>query len=339
MSNFDEKLLGLRIADPVADWTGLKTSLDHNRIRDLENSINLAIGTANLDLAKFAGIPDYQRDLLQGSMGATANAFKQIANLKDQVALAGGAGLAKLASGAAGLDLAKLAGVPDYQLDLSDMQESIASAFKGIDSFKDEMNLAGVDVGLSGLAQQIADQQNAIASLRPLIPEMPQLAVNKRAAFPDLHMPEIRLPPNPLHETNERLASIENRFNRMETIALNGAEIATSLQASAATFLAKFEKASGDNDRTSRRVVWLALVAIVIAVAMPVAQVLYTELWRAPADSASMQAAITDMKSEIKGLQDTQKMASDELAKVLSSGNADMTNALRDIRKLLVKRQ
>jgi hypothetical protein len=52
-----------------------------------------------------------------------------------------------------------------------------------------------------------------------------------------------------------------------------------------------------------------------------------------------MQAAITDLKGEIKALQDTQKVASDELAKVLSSGNADMTNALRDTRNLLIEQQ
>jgi len=227
-------------------------------------------------------------------------------------------------------------------LDFSGVHASIKSAtdaMKGIGGLSEAARIAsgslGADSAFTKLARQIADQQHAIASLRPHIPAMPE-----RVAMPDrFSIPEVRMPPNPLHETNKRLASIERRFEQMESIALNGAEIATGLQASAAVFLTKFEKASQDNDRTSSRAIWIGTMAILIAVITPIAQVFYTEMWRAPADSASMQAAITDMKGEIKALQTTQKTAADELAKVLSAGNSESTAALRDIRNLLAAQQ
>lgn len=283
--------------------------------------------------SKFSGL-----SVADSAMAGVRAAMDKLAGVRDLT------NAINLATGAMNFDPAlnkKLAGIPDYQRDLSAIRESMASAaqtFKGIESVKDQMKLAGFDTGLSKVVQQIADQQSAIASLKPAIPEMPGLSMPERK-FSDLRTPEMRIPPNPIHETNKRLARIDQRFNRMEKIALDSAEIATGLQASAATFLAKFEKASSDNDRTSARVIWLARVAIVMAVAMPVAQVFYTELWRAPADSASMQAAIVDMKREISGLQDTQKAASEELGKVLSSGNADRTNALREIRDLLAEQR
>lgn len=102
-------------------------------------------------------------------------------------------------------------------------------------------------------------------------------------------------------------------------------------------FLIKFEKASADNDRTSSRAIRLGIMAILIAITTAVAQVFYTEFWRAPADSTSQQAAIADVKGQIKGLEDTQRTAAEELAKVLSAGNSEMTEALHDIRRLLME--
>jgi hypothetical protein len=221
----------------------------------------------------------------------------------------------------------------------SGLATSAFDALHGVGNLNESIGLAGgvVNAGsaMSKLAQQISDQRSAIASLRPLIPEIPD-----RLVMPEpMRIPELRIPPNPLHETNKRLASIEERFDRMESIALNGAEIATDLQASAATFLAKFEKASANNDRTSSRAIWLGIIAILIAVAMPVAQVFYTELWRAPADSASQQAAIAEMKSQIKRLEDAQRAAAYELARVLSSGNRELTETLRNLRNLVIEQQ
>lgn len=354
MSNFNN---GISVCDPPADLAitnAARNSLTN--VRDQTESIKGAGGAFGIDPAfhaQLASIPQLDLSGLRDAAASAAGVLKGVGSFKDQIKLAGLdaaverirdlTGGMKITSGAFAIDPAlrsQLASIP--QLDLSGLQEaaaSVAGALKGVEGLTDQMQLAGLDGGLSKVAQKIADQQSAIASLRPLIPEMPRLSVREPMEFPVLRAHELDIPPNPIHETNERLASIEQRFNRMEKIALDGAEIATGLQASAATFLAKFEKASSDNDRTSARVVWLAFVAIVIAIAMPVAQVFYTELWRAPADSASTQIAIADMKGEIKALQDTQKMASDELAKVLSFGNADMASALRDIRNLLMEQQ
>jgi hypothetical protein len=284
---------------------------------------------------KFAGLNSV-RDLAGtiSSVTSAIDAVKGVRGLDESRGLArAAAGLNSIADPFAGLHPAR---------DLAGTISSVTSAIdaaKGVRSLDESIRLAGggVDASstMSKIARQISDQRSAIASLKPLMPEMPELFVVPEP----VRIPELRLPPNPLYETNERLASIEQRFNRMESIALNGAEIATDLQASAATFLTKFEKASSDNDRTSRRAIWLGIVAVLIAVAMPVVQIFYAELWRAPADSASQQTAITDMKSQIKALEDTQRAAADELAKVLSSGNSELATTLGDIRKLLIEQQ
>jgi hypothetical protein len=336
VSDINDKFAGLNSVRDLAGTSGLATSaIDALKgASGLNESIRLAaaIGMnsdpfAGLnpvrDLAGVSGLTTSATDTLKGARGldesmGLADAAARINSVTDPFAGRNSAQVLAAASGSV---------------------TSAIDALKGARSFDESVRFAGgaLDTGsaLGKLARQISDQQSAIAALRPLVPEMPE-----RFVLPELmRAPELRLPPNPLHETNRRLASIEQRFDRMESIALSGAEIATGLQASAAIFLTKFEKASADNDRTSSRAIWLGIIAVLIAVTMPVAQILYTELWRAPADSTSQQAAITDMKRQIKGLEDTQRTAADELAKVLSSGNTEMTSALRDIRNLLIEQQ
>lgn len=123
----------------------------------------------------------------------------------------------------------------------------------------------------------------------------------------------------------------------MEAIALNGAEIATSLQVSAATFLDKFEAVAKDNDKTTKRAVWIGLIAVFVAVVIPLLQSLYTEIYRAPSDAATMQEAISDIKREVQGLQQTQAMVSDKIAAALAKNGEQATQTLKEIRDLLAK--
>ena len=121
----------------------------------------------------------------------------------------------------------------------------------------------------------------------------------------------------------------------MLDVAANGATIATGLQAHAAAFLVKFENAASDNDRSAARAIRLGAIAVVIALAMPLAQILYTELWRVPQDTASMEAVITDMQTEIATLRQTQIEAADRIAAALERTDQQMVEALRDIARSL----
>jgi hypothetical protein len=154
-----------------------------------------------------------------------------------------------------------------------------------------------------------------------------------------------KIPPSPLIETNKRLAKIEKHFEEMQDTAARGAEIAaraaeigTGLQLLAADFLVKFDEAATKNDRTAGRAVKVAIAAAIFAVAVPAVQTLYSELWKAPSDTAEMRRAVTELKGELTILRDTQRQVADRIAEVVSSqsvGSQELVTTLKDIRKAL----
>jgi hypothetical protein len=180
----------------------------------------------------------------------------------------------------------------------------------------------GSDSGIGKVMKQIGDQQRSIDALR--LPS-PSIEI-KPPEMRDLH-----ISPNPIHETNARLERIEQRFEQMLDVAANGAAIATGLQAHAAEFLVKFEKAATDNDRSAARAIRLGSIAVIIALAMPLAQIFYTELWRVPQDSASMETVITDMQTEMTTLRQNQIEAAERIAAALERSDQQMVDALRDV--------
>ncbi|MBU0779881.1 MAG: hypothetical protein KKC72_07515 [Alphaproteobacteria bacterium] len=184
----------------------------------------------------------------------------------------------------------------------------------------------GSESGIGKVAKQLQDQHRSIDAMR-LPPSSPGI---EQPRIPKLH-----IPPNPIHETNVRLERIEQRFEQMLNVAADGAEIATGLQAHAAEFLVKFENAASDNDRSAARAIRLGVIAVLIALAMPLAQILYTELWRVPQDSASMEAVISDMQSEIARLRQTQIEAANRIAVTLIQSDQQMVEALQDVARSL----
>ncbi|MCF2525419.1 hypothetical protein [Bradyrhizobium sp. G127] len=187
------------------------------------------------------------------------------------------------------------------------------------------------------VASRLADQFKSIDALRVSVPEMPRIPEPPR--FPKMSVRDIPVIQNPILETNKRLKSIEQRFSKMEEIALNAAEIATSLQSSAATFLDKFEAAAHDNDQTTKRAVKIGVLALVVAVLIPMLQWFYTEVYRAPSDTATMQGAISDITREMQSLQQTQMIIADKVADALAKNGDQVTQGLKEIRDLLAKQK
>jgi DNA repair ATPase RecN len=151
------------------------------------------------------------------------------------------------------------------------MADRIKLPFKEINERMESIRRAtGMDSTLGRLTKQIEEQQKRIKSIDASIPNYDFGRPEKYYTPP---VERIKFPPNPILETNERLASIESRFDQMHAVAKEGAEIATGLQAAAAEFLQKFEMAASENDRAASGAIRIGRWAIVIAMAMPIVQV------------------------------------------------------------------
>ncbi len=207
-----------------------------------------------------------------------------------------------------------------------DMQEKMERQMRPFRDLEDRMKSLGLHAGensaLGRVSKQIADQQRAINAMPQIQPQVP-------------HIPEISIPRNPIHETNERLKRIEDRFEQMQVIATDAAQIATGLQAAAAEFLQKFEKAATDNDRTAGRAIRIGLVAVFIAVAMPAAQIIYSEYRRQPDNSPAIEATLESIQSELAATREFQGDLADRIDKAITSSDTENAAVLRDIHALL----
>lgn len=193
---------------------------------------------------------------------------------------------------------------------------------------------AGEDSTIGRVAKRIANQQRAIEAMHPHAPE--NLAKQELPRLPNIE--QIKFPPNPILETNERLERIEVRFEQMQGIATDAAQIANGLQGAAAEFLQKFEKAAADNDRTAERAIWIGVVAVIIAIAMTAVQIGYSEFRRTPDNGPETMSAIESLQTEVAGLHAAQAEASAQLEEIISSSNDETATILREIRDLLSTR-
>jgi hypothetical protein len=218
---------------------------------------------------------------------------------------------------------------------IREQMEKGLEPYRGLqDRMKNLRLSAGKDSAVGRVAKQIADQQRALKAIRPNIrddiakPEPPRLS----------NIEQIKVPPNPIVETNERLERIEERFEQMQDIATDAAQIANGLQGAAAEFLQKFEEAAKENDRTAGRAILIGAVAVIIAIAMPAVQIGYSEFRRTPDYGPKIQSVLEDVQAEAAGLRDAQAEASAQLGEIIDSSNYETATILREIRDLLSKR-
>jgi len=229
---------------------------------------------------------------------------------------------------------AKLAEDAKRHSAIHEQMEKALEPYRGLQDRMKSLGLsAGKDSAIGRVAKQIADQQRAIEAMRPHIPEHLE---KSEPRLPNIE--PIKLPPNPIFETNERLERIEERFEQMQVIATDAAQIANGLQGAAAEFLQKFEKAAADNDRTAGRAIWIGVIAVIIAIAMPAVQIVYSEFRRTPDNGPQIQSALEDVQAEVAGLRDAQAQASAQLGKIIGSSDDETAKVLREIRDLLSKR-
>lgn len=220
---------------------------------------------------------------------------------------------------------------------------AISEAFQRIQDSLPKIDLSTLvapSPELADIAAQINRQEGLLAGMRT------PADMGLESSHRNLQLPE--LPPNPIFETNERLERIEKQFESMQEVAVQGAGIATSLQAYAADFLSKFEKAANDTEKSANKAVLVSSVAIVLTVVTAAVPVVY-DIWiKGPAELAAssdgvaavaaLQAEVAGLKAELAGVQAAQSQAGAEIANAMRTGDAEIVDVLRDIRALLEPR-
>lgn len=106
-------------------------------------------------------------------------------------------------------------------------------------------------------------------------------------------------PPNPIHETNDRLGDMTERLENLVEFGEHALQIMNGLQIASAEFLENFSIEAEKNSRAAKIAIRVGLFAIAISIC----QILYTEFWRVPRDTASMDAALDSVRGEIDDLQ------------------------------------
>ncbi len=189
-----------------------------------------------------------------------------------------------------------------------------------------ELALGEVMKGIDAQYSQLAEIMKPAAALSFEVPSdlRPQPILNP-PKFDDYFVE------NPTHETNKKLARIEKRFKNMEEIALQGAKIATDLQAYAATFLTQFQAAAKSTERGGKYALWVGITAVLISVGIPI----YEATVKAPADATAMQAIVSDLKQEVVDLKASQAALITALDTSLGKSDAASSAVLSDIRDLL----
>jgi len=197
--------------------------------------------------------------------------------------------------------------------------------------------LTGPGSKLAQIAAQIGTQEDLLARMRAPT----SLAMDDLYRAPVL--PE--MPRNPIHETNDRLERIEQQFASMQEVAVQGAQIATSLQAYAADFLSKFEKAAKDTERSARKAVTVSIVAIILTLITAAAPIVY-DIWvKQPSEAMAIErdaaalagfgTTIEALQAELVKLQSAQVESTTAMIDTLRSSDAETLQVLKDIRNLL----
>ena len=159
-------------------------------------------------------------------------------------------------------------------------------------------------------------------TLPPMKRSLPTAVPGPKLEVPDF--PPIR---NPVHDTNEKLSDVLNALDSMEALAIQTAETLTSMDDAASQYLAAFAEASDKADRASRRMIWIGGLAILVAILIPIGNVVYFELHSSHTE-ASVAGAITTISEHIDAIAEAQRESTGQIRSDLNSGNTATTNSL-----------
>ncbi len=152
-----------------------------------------------------------------------------------------------------------------------------------LDGLRDSKNR-----GIRSVSEDLLTQNQELESYYGSMPSI-------RETLPEPIVP----PPNPVHETNERLGDMTKRLENLVGFGENALHIMNRLQVASAVFLEDFSKEAEKNSKTATKAIWVGIFAVVISTA----QIAYTEFWRVPKDTAAMDTALASVRGEIDDLQ------------------------------------
>lgn len=121
-------------------------------------------------------------------------------------------------------------------------------------------------------------------------------------------LPEMPIIRNPAYDTNLHLEEVAERLGALEELMATMAATVQAVSVSAAEFLVKFQAASKQADKVSRRAMFWAVMAIIGTFAVTAIQIGYTE-YRAYVDGRATEAEVAAIKSRLDRLISMQSTA------------------------------
>ena len=171
---------------------------------------------------------------------------------------------------------------------------------------------------------------NMIDRLRVNMPDLSGITATTsaldRIKSSDVYRPELRVPDlsnirNPVYDTNERLSEVVNKLDSMEELALQMAETVKSVSDAASQFIVDFGVATGKADRASRRAIWIAVTAVVVAALMTIVQIGYSE-WRNERGQSNTETTINSISARIEETAERQRESMEGIEAELNGGAA-----------------
>lgn len=186
--------------------------------------------------------------------------------------------------------------------------------------------LGSKNSGIRSVSEELLKQNKGLESYYGPKPSILEIS-------PELFIP----PPNPIHETNDRLGDMTERLENLVGFGEKALHIMNGLQIASAEFLENFSTEAEKNSKAANKAIWVGVFAVLFSVA----QIGYTEFWRVPQDNASMDAALASVRGEIDELQTAlgADLASVQAAQVDTAGTvADSVNSTGETNKALLQR-
>lgn len=201
----------------------------------------------------------------------------------------------------------------------------------------DQLRASGVHDRLSELSAKVTEGSRLADAIRGIEKQQHVLdsIVAPEPIVPNLDHLHIE---NPIVETNRKLDRIERRFSQISEIAHDSAQVATDLQAYAAEFLQKFERAAEDANQSGSKAIKVGWLALAIALVVGAGQVFAPTLLR-DQEAEALPQSVVNLNAEISTLRAEQSAANDRLIEALASSDVATANALREALAAIVAQQ
>ena len=122
------------------------------------------------------------------------------------------------------------------------------------------------------------------------------------------------IPRNPVHDTNERLDGLLERFDRFENIAEQTVQLVQSMNTAATGLLGAFVEGARATDRFSRRSIWIAGMALFAAIITSPIQISY-DVWKTRQQDEDTKRIVQGIVQQII---DAQRKSSNDLSSAMS---------------------